>query len=34
VGGDERYVAGEFFYHFHDDHEPDVLAWLERIQVE
>jgi hypothetical protein len=27
---DERFLAGEFFHHFHDDHEPDVRAWLER----
>ena len=28
--GDERYVVGEFFDHFRDDHEPDIRAWLER----
>jgi hypothetical protein len=28
--GDQRFPAGEFFDHFHDDHEPDVRAWLER----
>ena len=28
--GDQRYVASEFFNHFHDDHEPDVRARLER----
>jgi hypothetical protein len=28
--GDQRYPAGEFFDHFHDDHEPDMRAWLER----
>jgi hypothetical protein len=27
-GGDERFLVGEFFNHFHDDHEPDVRAWL------
>ena len=27
---DKRFPAGEFFYHFHDDHEPDVRAWLTR----
>ena len=27
---DERFPAGEFFDHFHDDHEPDVRAWLAR----
>jgi hypothetical protein len=30
--GDERFQAGEFFYHFHDDHEPDVRAWLARVE--
>jgi hypothetical protein len=29
--GDERFPAGEFFDHFHDDHEPDVRAWLARV---
>jgi hypothetical protein len=29
--GDERFPAGEFFYHFHDDHEPDIRAWLARV---
>jgi hypothetical protein len=29
VGG-ERYVVSEFFNHYHDDHEPDVRAWMER----
>lgn len=24
----QRFPAGEFFDHFHDDHEPDVRAWL------
>jgi hypothetical protein len=28
--GGQRYPAGEFFDHFHDDHEPDIRAWLER----
>jgi hypothetical protein len=27
---DKRYLPGEFFDHFHDDHEPNVRAWLER----
>jgi len=27
---DKRFPAGEFFDHFHDDHEPDVRAWLRR----
>jgi len=30
--GDKRYPAGEFFDHFHDDHEPDVRAWLARVE--
>ena len=28
----KRFPAGEFFDHFHDDHEPDVRAWLARIE--
>ena len=28
--GDQRFPAGEFFDHFHDDHEPDIRAWLEQ----
>lgn len=28
--GDERFQAGEFFDHYHDDHESDVRAWLEQ----
>lgn len=27
---DKRFLASEFFNHFHDDHEPDVRAWLVR----
>jgi hypothetical protein len=27
---DKRFVPSEFFNHFHDDHEPDVRAWLAR----
>jgi len=30
---DKRFLAGEFFNHFHDDHEPDVRAWLRQIQT-
>lgn len=30
--GDQRFPAGEFFDHFHDDHEPDVRAWLARVE--
>lgn len=26
--GDERFLPGEFFDHFHDDHESDIRAWL------
>lgn len=26
--GDMRFAAGEFFDHFHDDHEPEIRAWL------
>jgi hypothetical protein len=26
----ERFLAGEFFDHYYDDHEPDVRAWLAR----
>lgn len=29
---DQRFPAGEFFDHFHDDHEPDVRAWLARLE--
>jgi len=29
---DQRFPAGEFFDHFYDDHEPDVRAWLERVE--
>jgi hypothetical protein len=30
--GNERFPAGEVFDHFHDDHEPDVRAWLARVE--
>ncbi len=30
--GDKRFPAGEFFDHFHDDHEADVRAWLARVE--
>ena len=30
--GDERFHVGEFFDHFHDDHESDVRAWLARME--
>ncbi len=29
--GDKRFPVGEFFDHFHDDHEPDIRAWLARV---
>ncbi len=29
---DQRFPAGEFFDHFHDDHEPDVRVWLTRVE--
>jgi hypothetical protein len=29
---DQRIQPGEFFDHFHDDHEQDVHAWLARIE--
>ena len=32
--GEERFPAGEFFDHFRDDHEPDVRAWLARVENE
>ncbi len=28
---DKRFPAGELFDHFHEDHEPDVRAWLARV---
>lgn len=28
--GDQRFPVGEFFDHFHDDHEPEIRAWLAR----
>jgi hypothetical protein len=30
--GNERFPAGEFFDHFHDDHAPDVRTWLARLE--
>jgi hypothetical protein len=30
--GDQRFQPGEFFDHFHDDHEPDIRAWLARVE--
>ncbi len=31
--GEERFVPGEFFDHFHDDHEPDIRDWLAKIEA-
>jgi hypothetical protein len=31
---DQRFLVGEFFDHFRDDHEPDVRAWLARAELE
>jgi hypothetical protein len=28
----QRFQPGEFFDHFHDDHEPDIRAWLGRVE--
>ena len=30
--GDKRFQPGEFFDHFHDDHEAEMRAWLERVE--
>jgi hypothetical protein len=30
--GDKYFPVGEFFDHFYDDHEPDVRAWLARVE--
>ena len=30
--GGQRLSASEFFDHFHDDHEPDIRAWLARVE--
>lgn len=30
--GDQRFPAGELFDHFHDDHEPEIRAWLARAE--
>lgn len=31
--GEKRFPVGEFFDHFHDDHEPDMRAWLARVRL-
>ncbi|MFZ1041653.1 MAG: hypothetical protein WCA79_07500 [Anaerolineales bacterium] len=28
----QRFTVGKFFYHFYDDHQADVRAWLSRIE--
>ncbi|MCX6045404.1 MAG: ClbS/DfsB family four-helix bundle protein [Chloroflexi bacterium] len=30
--GGQRFSASEFFDHFHDDHEPEIRAWLARSE--
>jgi hypothetical protein len=30
--GGQRFSTSEFFDHFHDDHEPDMRAWLARVE--
>jgi len=30
--GDQRVQPGEFFDHLHNDHEPDMRAWLARVE--
>ncbi len=30
--GNERYLVGEFFDHYRDDHASDVQAWLEKLK--
>ena len=32
--GDEPWNGAAFFGHFHDEHDPDMRAWLERIRQE
>ena len=32
--GEERFPIGEFFDHFHDDHEPDIRVWLARVETQ
>lgn len=29
---DERFAVSEFFDHFRDDHEPEIRAWLARVE--
>ena len=30
--GGQRFSTSEFFDHFHDDHEPEMRAWLARVE--
>jgi hypothetical protein len=30
--GGQPLSAGEFFAHFHEEHEPDMRAWLARVE--
>ena len=30
--GEQHFTPGEFFDHFQQDHEPDVRAWLARVE--
>ncbi len=32
--GGHRFAVGEFFDHFHDDHEPGIRAWMARNRAE
>jgi hypothetical protein len=32
--GDQPITAAMFFAHFHEEHEPDMLAWLARVEKE
>lgn len=29
---EQRFLPGEFYDHFHDDHAPDVRAWLAQVE--
>ena len=31
---EQRFIPGEFFNHFHDDHEADVRTWLARQETQ
>ena len=35
LGLEEEQISGSlFFAHFHEEHEPDMRAWLERVKKE